>query len=263
MNIPNRYYLLLTLFLLFTDLFDSYFLDQETLQLKKLFVRKSFSSLLLLFIILVIPLTYIDYYKVYPFYFYKVEKDRNNLTFDLLFKTFKLVIFNLLLVPLVSYLFYPFILLNQELNLYEIFYLIPFLIMEEIVFYWSHRILHLPYFYKNIHKIHHEWVYPIALSCIYSHPLEFIFSNLSPTIITLLISSYLNISISIYFYWFWMYLGFTNTIITHSGYSMKQQYDLHFYHHISFNYNYGTSLFMDKLMKTDKTINRNDIKKFV
>ena len=27
---------------------------------------------------------------------------------------------------------------------------------EDFFFYWSHRTLHLPYFYKRIHKIHHE-----------------------------------------------------------------------------------------------------------
>ena len=218
---------------------------------------------MILFFSLVLPLTYIDYYKVDPFYKYKVEKYRNVLTFNLLFHTFKLIMFNLLLVPFISYVLYPFILISEQFHIYEIFYLIPFLIIEEIIFYWSHKILHIPYFYKNIHKIHHEWVYPIALSCIYSHPLEFVFSNLLPTILTMLGFSYLNIPISIYFYWFWGLIGFTNTVWVHSGYSRSKQYDLHFYHHISFNYNYGISLFMDKLMKTNKTSDRGDLKKLL
>lgn len=31
------------------------------------------------------------------------------------------------------------------------------LMCEDFVFYWTHRLLHLPYFYKKIHKIHHEF----------------------------------------------------------------------------------------------------------
>ncbi|GFY54769.1 fatty acid hydroxylase domain-containing protein 2, partial [Trichonephila inaurata madagascariensis] len=32
--------------------------------------------------------------------------------------------------------------------------------VEEIGFYYSHRVLHLPFFYKHIHKKHHEWKSP-------------------------------------------------------------------------------------------------------
>lgn len=262
MNISYTFHILLSFFTIFVNFLDSFFYDQNDLILKRLFVKTSFKYILILFLILVLPLTYIDYYKVQPFYKYKVEKHRNILTFDLLLHTFQLVIFNLFLIPVISYLLYPFILITEQFYLYELLYLIPFLIIEEIGFYTSHRILHLPFLYKHIHKIHHEWIYPISLSCIYSHPLEFIFSNLLPTIITLLGFSYLNISISIYFYWFWMILGFTNTIYVHSGYSRSKQYDLHFYHHISFNYNYGTSLFMDRILKTEKTSDRSDLKNY-
>jgi sterol desaturase/sphingolipid hydroxylase (fatty acid hydroxylase superfamily) len=39
-------------------------------------------------------------------------------------------------------------------------------------FYIIHRILHLPYFYKRIHKIHHEFVGTVSMAAEYTHPVE-------------------------------------------------------------------------------------------
>lgn len=40
----------------------------------------------------------------------------------------------------------------------------------DVLFYGFHRILHTKYFYKRIHKIHHEWKAPIGVIAIYAHP---------------------------------------------------------------------------------------------
>lgn len=231
----------------------------DKIDIKYEFIITSFKYHLILFYSLVIPLTCIDYYKIYPFYKYKVEKSKNILTFNKLWNTFKLVICNQLLLPIISYLLYPFFKINNQFSFFELLYFIPFMIIEELVFYYTHLLLHFPLFYKYIHKIHHTWIYPISLSCIYAHPIEFIISNIFPTILSLLLFSYLNIYISLYFYWMWISIGFINTIYAHSGYSCRTYYEWHFYHHISFNYNYGVSMFMDKLMNTYKNIKRLDL----
>lgn len=257
MNIHRNFYLLLLFFIIADDFFV---MDYK---LKKIFVKTSFKIVLFIFFLLIIPFTLVDYYKINPFYKYKVEKHRNELTFDLLYETFKLTIFNLLLIPVVSILLFPYVKITDQFSYYHIFLLISLIIIEEIGFYTTHRILHIPFFYKHIHKVHHKWIYPIALSCIYAHPVEFIFSNLLPTIIAMLSFSYFNIYISIYIYWLWMIIGFTNTVWVHAGYSSKneKQYLPHFYHHISFSNNYGISIFMDKLFGTYKTSDRGDLKK--
>lgn len=52
-----------------------------------------------------------------------------------------------------------------------------FALIEDFWFYWTHRILHLPYFYKKIHKVHHENYNTISIHCIYTHWIEFLLGN--------------------------------------------------------------------------------------
>lgn len=258
MNIPYKYYLLVCI--------SNLLIYSNINSIEYDFVITSFIYQMILFYSLIIPLTFIDYFKITPLYKYKVEKNKNILTPTLLFNTFKLVLFNQLLLPIISYVLYPLIKINDissPLSVYsldELVYLIPFMIIEELGFYYTHLLLHFPFFYRHIHKIHHEWKYPIGLSCIYAHPIEFIISNIFPTILVLLLFSYLDIYISIYFYWLWMTIGFINTIYSHSGYSNSKKYQPHFYHHMSFNYNYGVFMIIDKLMGTYKNVDRWDIK---
>jgi methylsterol monooxygenase len=57
---------------------------------------------------------------------------------------------------------------------------IVFVLLREFGFYYSHRLLHHPSIYKYIHKKHHEWQTPIAITAIYCHPFEHVFGNLLP-----------------------------------------------------------------------------------
>ena len=51
-----------------------------------------------------------------------------------------------------------------------------YLFISEAVFYYNHRLLHLPWFYKRVHKIHHEFTAPIGLAAIYLHWFESLLS---------------------------------------------------------------------------------------
>lgn len=44
----------------------------------------------------------------------------------------------------------------------------------------ANRLLHHRYLYQYVHKIHHEWQYPMALTALYCHPIEQLIMNTIP-----------------------------------------------------------------------------------
>jgi sterol desaturase/sphingolipid hydroxylase (fatty acid hydroxylase superfamily) len=57
---------------------------------------------------------------------------------------------------------------NETLKLILAFFI------ADSAFYWSHRLVHTPFFYDNYHKFHHMHVNPIPWTALYVHPGEFI-----------------------------------------------------------------------------------------
>lgn len=52
-----------------------------------------------------------------------------------------------------------------------------FMVIEDTLFYWAHRALHMPAIYGYVHKVHHQYKTSIGIASEYAHPIEFIFSN--------------------------------------------------------------------------------------
>jgi sterol desaturase/sphingolipid hydroxylase (fatty acid hydroxylase superfamily) len=50
-----------------------------------------------------------------------------------------------------------------------------FMIIQDVMFYFSHRALHHRSIYPYVHKLHHEYRTSVGLTSEYAHPIEFLF----------------------------------------------------------------------------------------
>ncbi|KAM6224234.1 fatty acid hydroxylase domain-containing protein 2 [Rhynchocyon petersi] len=126
--------------------------------------------------------------------------------------------------------------------------LVIFTLIEEVLFYYSHRLLHHPAFYKKIHKKHHEWTAPIGVVSLYAHPIEHVVSNMLPAMLgPILMGSHLS-SITI-----WFSLALIVTTISHCGYHLPflPSPEFHDFHHLKFTQCYGVLGVLDHLHGTD------------
>lgn len=116
----------------------------------------------------------------------------------------------------------------------------------EIIFYYSHRILHHPTLYRRIHKQHHQFTAPIALVAQYAHPLEYVLSSILPLWLPPQILGCHIVTCCI----FWG-CATIETVIAHSGFNffsvLAQKHDLH---HEKSRVNFGTLWFLDYLHGT-------------
>ncbi|XP_018026937.1 fatty acid hydroxylase domain-containing protein 2 [Hyalella azteca] len=130
--------------------------------------------------------------------------------------------------------------------LYE---LVVCVLVEEVGFYYSHRLFHHRLLYKRFHKQHHEWTSPISVTAVYAHPMEHLFSNLMPPLLgPLLLGSHMSTM------WLWFQLAQLSTLNAHSGYHLPflPSNEAHDYHHLKFNECYGVLGVLDLLHGTDQ-----------
>lgn len=113
--------------------------------------------------------------------------------------------------------------------------------LREILFYYAHRVLHLPAVYPKIHKVHHRFTAPVALAAQYAHPIEHLFANTLPISIPPMILHCHVVS-------FWVFLAaeLLETTTMHSGYDflggIAKKHDAH---HEKFLIHFGTIGLLD------------------
>lgn len=130
-----------------------------------------------------------------------------------------------------------------------------FLIVEEILFYYVHRLLHHKSIYKYIHKIHHEFTSPGGMTAIYTHPIEYLFGVLIPSHFgPILCGSHL-VTQTV-----WYMAAIINTINSHSGYHLPlmPSPEAHDYHHATFTNCFGVLGILDWLHGTDRQFRLSD-----
>lgn len=99
------------------------------------------------------------------------------------------------------------------------FDLISFGLIKDVASYYSHRLLHHKCIYRFIHKQHHEWTSPVSLLATYVHPIEHLFSNVFPFVMSNLIVRYTVASS-----WIIYGVGIITTLGVHSGYHLPFLY---------------------------------------
>jgi sterol desaturase/sphingolipid hydroxylase (fatty acid hydroxylase superfamily) len=115
-------------------------------------------------------------------------------------------------------------------------------IMTEIWFYFSHRLMHHPRFYK-FHKDHHVYKEPPPHATFYCSTTEHLVVNMGTLIVPMII-----IPLPYYFTLVWSFLVMNNAVSAHMG-TEYIDYE-HYIHHQKFTKNFGAGTWVDKLLGT-------------
>lgn len=118
----------------------------------------------------------------------------------------------------------------------------------DTAFFLLHKLMHSPSIYQHIHKKHHEWTAPIAVTSVYAHPIEHMTTNFIPSIIgPALMRSPMCTQ------WLWLSSMIVSTVSDHSGYHLPylKSSRFHDFHHAHFNECFGSCGLMDYFFGTD------------
>jgi ferredoxin-NADP reductase/sterol desaturase/sphingolipid hydroxylase (fatty acid hydroxylase superfamily) len=133
------------------------------------------------------------------------------------------------------------------------------LFVDDMFFYWSHRAMHMPLFYKFFHKVHHESTDPSPLTAFAFHPSEAVLEQLMHVVLPFLLPLNFGVMIA------WQIFSMVNNVIGHLGYEIypkgwvkvpllkfKTASTHHNMHHQLFNGNYALYFtWWDKWMGTE------------
>jgi methylsterol monooxygenase len=191
-------------------------------------------------------------------YKYKIQPNRSLDTSKILKVVKNVVMGQAFIAVPVAYIFYKYvdrIRLTDTLPKHSemLGHFLGFALIEEVLFYYSHALLHTDFFYRRFHKIHHEFQSPSSICAAYCHPLEMLLSNVLPVAIGPSI-----MGAHTFTNYTWILFAILATHIGHCGYHFpwngKGDSKVHDYHHEKFKVNYGLGLgFLDWLHGTAGT----------
>jgi sterol desaturase/sphingolipid hydroxylase (fatty acid hydroxylase superfamily) len=183
---------------------------------------------------------------------------------ELIVSTINEELFGMLVVqPIALYLTFSYLLSmpSQATQLPSIsecaLHIVGALITNEVLFYIAHRTFHeVPLLYK-IHKKHHEYRGTISIAAQHANPIEDVVANITPTLLYVLYMRLPTPLISV-----WLLCRIWETYESHSGYCFKKTWlakigllnsaraEFHDFHHTANIGNFGTNLFLDRMLHT-------------
>ncbi|CAG0921884.1 unnamed protein product [Notodromas monacha] len=117
-------------------------------------------------------------------------------------------------------------------------------LLQDYAIYWNHRLFHVPFFYKNFHKLHHSYKVPTAYSVTAIHPVECVFFQTLYVLPVFTIPCHWAVYCTLLGYIYY------HGILDHSGIRMKSMWPwqpettFHDNHHQYFHVNFGFNFYL-------------------
>ena len=112
-------------------------------------------------------------------------------------------------------------------SLFEIgWQLLAMILLQDTIFYWSHRLLHRPSLFRAIHAKHHSFRHVRGHAAEYTHPVETLanlFAFMAPAIL---------LKVHLLSFAIWVLVRVCETVFAHSGYAFNGLASRHAFHHL-------------------------------
>jgi sterol desaturase/sphingolipid hydroxylase (fatty acid hydroxylase superfamily) len=126
--------------------------------------------------------------------------------------------------------------------------LLVLILLQDTMFYWSHRLLHRPKLFRAIHAKHHTMRHVRGHSAEYAHPVE----NLANVVAFM--GPAILLHVHLLTFGIWVFVRVFETVFAHSGYAFSPLASRHAFHHLYAAKGCLGSFFgvWDRVMGTDR-----------
>lgn len=105
-------------------------------------------------------------------------------------------------------------------------HLVAFALIQDTIFYWSHRTLHTRWLFKHIHSKHHRFRFIRPVVAEYAHPVENLLNFAAFFVGPILLGTpWITLQV-------WIVVRMIETLEAHSGYKFTPISDRHSFHHL-------------------------------